>query len=398
MNYWDPAGLEILEFQRSGEPKWAWELAIPVYKNMVHSAYLNVGRNVFGNRAGVAVQSGGPGCVQVENPPGSGITEVSDCTVSGSGGGQWHRSNFGSDDYTYDMSLDLAYVTRPNNLMLDRFMMAGLTMVNRYDVSIPENLREDAVNVLNNTRQVMQHFEMLANCAEFVPGNVGQQCHNTLTQLVEELSRDNHKSNMMCQGFPGLVNGMNNSDIPAASTATECLTPQQFMVNSLIYPFYYRYLLNYGDTNNNSIRTMLMIHPLTHLQFGVDRINTIDINPFSGWWTRMFCQQDPSGTQVMTCAVETDSDGNTDMWAYNKPHTAALLYLGNALDTNDFYYGADLCTIMKTLYDTVGFTGLPGSNGLWDGVQHFNQAGWWKGTAQMMQSMVFAVGNYDTCQ
>jgi len=398
MNYWDPAGLEILEFQRSGEPQWAWELSIPVYRNMVHSAYLNTGKHVFGNRAGVAVQSGGPGCEQIENPPGSGITEVSDCTVSGSGGGQWHRSNFGSDDYTYDMSLDLAYVTRPNSLMRDRFMMAGMTMVNRYDVNIPENLREDAVNVLNNTRQVIQHFEMLANCAEFVPGNTGLQCHNTLTQLVEEISRDNHKANLLCQGYPGLVNGMNNSDIPVTATPTQCLTPQQFMTNSLIYPFYYRYLLNYGDTVNNSIRTMLMVHPLVHLQFGIDRINTSQLNPFSGWWSRMFCQLDPSGTQSMTCTAELDSDGNTDMWAYNKPHTAALLYLGNELDSNDIYYGVGFCNIMETLYDTVGFTGAPGSGGIWDGVQHFNQAGWWKGPSQMLQSVIFAVGNYDTCQ
>jgi hypothetical protein len=398
MNYWDPAGIEILEFQRSGEPKWAWELAIPVYRSMVHSAYLNTGRHVFGNRAGVAVQSGGPGCEQIENPPGSGITEVSDCTASGSGGGQWQRSNFGSDDYTYDMSLDLAYVTRPNGLMLDRFMMAGITMTNRYDVLIPEANREDAVNVLNNTRQVIQHFEMLANCAEFVAGSVGQQCHDTLIQLVEEINRDNHQANMLCQGYPGLINGMNNSDIPAGATPTECLAPQQFMVSSLIYPFYYRYLMNYGDTSNNSIRTLLMVHPLTHLQFGIDRVNTIDINPFSGWWTRLFCQLDPSGTQVMSCVAEFDSDGNTDMWAYNKPHTAALLYMGNALDTTDFYYGAEMCNIMQTLFDTTGFTGAPGSNGLWDGVQHFNQAGWWKGTAQMLQSMIFAVGNYDTCQ
>jgi|GEM_PF-1341579 len=398
MNYWDPAGLEILEFQRSGNPKWAWELAIPVYRNMVHSAYLNVGKHVFGNRAGVAVQSGGPGCEQVENPPGSGIFEVSDCTISGSGGGQWHRSNFGSDDYTYDMSLDLAYVTRPNSLMRDRFMMAGITMNNRYDVSIPENLREDAVNVLNNTRQVMQHFEMLANCAEFVPGSIGAQCHQNLIQLVEEISRDNHKPNMMCQGYPGLVNGMNNSDIPSASTPTTCLAPQQFMVNSLIYPFYHRYLLNYGDTSNNSIKSMLMIHPLVHLQFGIDRINGVDIDPFSGWWTRLLCQLDVSGTQHQTCSATTDSDGNLDMWAYNKPHTAALLYMGKELDTTDFYYGANFCGIMQRLFDTVGFTGAPGSNGLWDGVQHFNQAGWWKGTAQMLQSMVFAVGIYDTCQ
>ena len=399
MNYWDPAGLEILEFQRSGEPKWAWELALPVYKSMVHAAYLNIGFYSHGNRAGVAVQSGGPGCEQIESPPGSGIVVVSDCHINGSGGGQWHRSNFGSDDYTYNMSLDLAYITRPSGAMLDRFMMAGTTMVNRYDTSIPENFREDAVSVLNNTRQVIQHWEMLANCAEFVPGQLGQDCHNTLIQLVEEISRDNLQPGLTCQGYPGLVGGMNNSDIPNGATPSTCLTPQQFMVNSLIYPFYYRYLMNYGDTSHNTIRPTLLQMPLTHLQYGIDRINGTDIDPFGQWWTRLFCQLDGTGSQVLSCQSAQDSDGNLNMWTFNKPHTAALLYLGEALDQSGAIYGGPaFCQMMQNLYDTPGFTGTPGSNGLWSDVQHFNQAGWWKGSAQMMQSMVFAVGAYDVCQ
>ena len=397
MNYWDPAGLEILEFIRSGEPKWAWEIAIPAYKNTVHNAYLNVGFNEHGNRAGVAVQAGGPGCEFVESPPGSGNFIPGDCTSDGSGGGQWHRSAFGSDDYTYSMSLEFGYITRPNTLMRDRFQMAGHTLVNRYDVLLAENLREDFVNVMNNTRQVIQHFEMLANCAEFVPGQEGADCHTTLMQVIDELSRDNNRPNLMCQGYPGLISGMNNSDIPINAASPSCLTPQQFMVNALMYQFYHRYYLNYGDTPSNSIRDMLIQMPLVHLEQGIERLPNNDIDPFGAWWTRLFCQLDVNGTQIVSCTSAQDSDGNLQMYAYSKPATAALLFMGNELDENNDWYDINACSDFKNLFDTTGFTNSYGEAGLWDSISHFNQAGWWKGPSLMMQSIVFAVGNYDTC-
>ncbi len=396
MNYWDPAGLEILEFLRSGEPKWAWEIAIPVYKNMVHNAYLNIGFNQHGNRGGVAVQAGGPGCEFTESPPGSGNFIPGTCTADGSAGGQWHRSAFGSDDYTYGMSLEMAYITRPNTLMRDRFKMAGYMLVNRYDVLLGENLREDFVNVLNNTRQVIQHFEMLANCAEFVPGQTGASCHQSLKAVMAELSRDNNSANLICQGYPGLINGMQNSDIPNGAVSPSCLTPQQFMVNALIYQFYHRYYLNYGDTQPNSIKTMLMKLPYTHMEYGIARLANNEIDPFGAWWTRLFCQLD-TGTQIDSCTSALDSDGNLQMYAYSKPATAALLFIGLSLDENNDWFASNTCSQLKNLFDTVGFTNAYGDAGLWDTVSHFNQAGWWKGSSLMMQSVIYAVGNYDTC-
>ena len=393
MNYWDPAGIEILEYMRSGDPKWAWELAIPQYKTIMHSAYLNIGYRTHGNRAGVAVQSGGPGCLLIESPPGSGNVIIDNCMASGSGGGQWHRSNFGSDDYTYASYIDLAYLARPDILLSERFAMAGSMLVSRYDQNIAEGNREDAVNVINHTRQIIQHMEMLSNCAQFVAGNQGAVCDQILKSVVTELVNDNMTPGLLCQGYPGLINGMGNGDIPSARVdeLRQCLTPQQFMVNSLMYPFLYQFMLNNPQsTLASDVMNVLESISQVYMNYGLPTTGGGAIDPNGGWWSRMFCQLDNTGTIINSCAASLDSDGNTTMWNFNKPHTAAVTFMGAQLNSNS-------CNLFVNLFNANGFVGVPGTGSLWDDAGHFNLAGWWKGTAQMMQSMVFAVGLYDQC-
>jgi len=393
MNYWDPAGVEILEFIRSGDPKWAWELAIPQYKTIMHSAYLNIGYRTHGNRAGVAVQSGGPGCRLIESPPGSGNVIIENCMPSGSSGGQWHRSNFGSDDYTYASYIDLAYLTRPDVLLNERFSMAGSMLVSRYDQNIPESSREDAVNVVNHTRQVIQHMDMLSNCAQFVSGSQGAVCDQTLKSVVAELINDNMGPNLLCQGFSGLINGMPNGDIPGnrVDELRQCSMPQQFMLNALMYPFLYQFMLNNPQSPLSAdLAGVLDGISQTYMTYGLPFAGTA-IDPNAGWWSRMLCQLDNTGTLINSCTTSLDSDGNTTMWNFNKPHTAAITFMGAQLNGN-------ACNLFVNLYDANGFVGVPGTGSYWDDVGHFNFAGWWKGTAQMMQSMVFAVGLYDQCQ
>ncbi len=394
MNYWDPAGIESLEFLRSGDPKWAWDLAIPAYWTQAHAAYLNIGSSSHGNRAGVAVQSGGPGCVLVFDPD---IMEFvpSVCTSDGSGGGQWHRSGLGSDDYTYAMSMELGYVLRPNLAFRDRLRQAGRMVVSRYDPAIPEANREQAVNAFNNTRQVVQHLEMLANCAEFVPGPDGLACHDRLQSIVSELARDNLPSAMICQGFPGLVTGMANDDIPGPPSGlpTRCVTPQQFMVNALMYQFYYRYWRNYGDPLGGSVQRMLIEYPQQLFTWSVARLPNGDIDTGGNWAAALDCMLDAGGTNVISCVASPDSDGSVILPGYNKAHTAALLLISDELDSS-----MGLCQRVRAAYDDNDLSGAPTDfNARWNDVGHFNQAGWWKGSSQMLQGMVFGVGLYDSC-
>ena len=350
MNYWNPSGAELFEFLRSGDPSWVWDFALPQSWLQMFTAYLNIGDHDHGNRGGHAVTSGG------------------------TGEGQWHRSAFGSDDYTYNMGMELAYALRPSPSLRDRFAQAGRTVVLRYDIpKADEIFREEFVSQVDITRQVIQHFIMLANCAEFVPGAQGQQCHDKLMELLVELGEDNLRAGIMCQG-----------DVPAANS---CFTPQQFMQNSLIYGFFHRTYLNYGDPSpSGSIARALVEAPLNLYAFGLEKQADGESLVAQGdWAAAMECDLTAGGTEVDSCQPSPDSDNNFFMYAPTLPHTAALLLMAHELDP-----GIELCEIVQEVYEDPD---------LFAGWGEFlgNESGWWKGAAQMMQSVVFGVGLYDTC-
>ena len=400
-NYWDPAGVELLEFLASGDPRWAWDMAIPAYWVQAFLAFLNTGENFAGNRNGMAVESGGPGCLPTGSPP-----FVEPCTADGTGGGHWHRTGLGSDDYTYAMSMELGYALRPNLPLRDRFGQAGQTVIDRYDPSIPEADREAFVNAVNITRQVIQHFEMLANCAEFVPGARGQACQDRLHELVAELARDNLAAGVFCQGEVDFGMGL-NGDIPGppASPPSQCYSPQQFMTNALMYPFFHRYWSNYrhaqdADVLNTAtaVRRALVEMPRALYTGGpggpvppLEQDGNGDLVPFGDWASILDCTMDPGGTTLVSC-VTADDGGPLFMLNQNQPHTVALLLMAHDIDP-----AVGLCEVSRTAYDDPDLTGSPGDGGTFDVVGHFNQAGWWKGVAQMLQGVHFGLGIYDTC-
>jgi hypothetical protein len=99
----------------------------------------------------------------------------------------------------------------------------------------------------------------------------------------------------------------------------------------------------------------------------------------------MSCQLTGDGASIVSCRAEEDSDGQLSMWAPVKPHTAALLLMSDELDPTN-----GLCELTREAYDDSGLT-----DGWWE--YRSNGSGWWKGASQMMQSMVFGVGLYETC-
>jgi len=347
MNYWNPSGAELLEFLRVGDPKWVWDFALPQSWLMMHSAYLNIGDETHGSGAGgLAVTSGG------------------------TGEGQWHRSAFGSDDYNYNMGMQLAYAIRPNPAFRDRFAQAGETLVARYSIPRADQVdREMFVNQVDITRQVIQHYEMLANCAEFVPGATGTDCRARLTELVEELATDNLAPGVLCQG-----------DIPSPVT---CDQPQQFMQSSLMVHFFHRYLRNWGDAAG-LLERALVNGPRIYYEQGTAKLaNGTDIDVNGAWAAILSCPLTNGGTEVGSCSWIQTGDG--DLLWHNKPHNIGLILMAHELDPD-----LSLCALAKRALEH------PDLLNAWPG-SHFNQAGWWKGTAQMMQGAVFAIGIYDTC-
>ncbi|HUG86017.1 MAG TPA: DUF11 domain-containing protein, partial [Euzebya sp.] len=383
MNYWDPAGAETIEFLSTGDPRWLWDFALMGYWTQMHLAYLNTGFNFVGNRNGLAVESGGPGCPPGEDP----------CTADGTGGGHWHRTGGGSDDYAYAMSIELGYALRPNLLLRDRFAQAGQTVRNRYDTAIPEANRDQFISVIDVSRQVIQHFEMLANCAELIPGQRGQDCHDRLLEVIGELARDNLAAGILCTGNTA------NGEIlgPPAPLPTECSTPAQFMQNALMYQFLHRFYSNYRhapgaatQTTVQRVRRALVDSPRVLYEQGIQQDAGGVPVPFGDWAAALLCNLG-DGTAVVSCEAASDGESET-MYAYNQVASVALLLMAHDVDPS-----VDLCLAGRAAFDDPALTGGPDDGGAMATVSHFNQAGWWKAVSQMMQGVAFGVGLNDVC-
>ena len=345
-NYWNPSGAELTELLRTGDPRWAWDFALPQSWRQSFSAYLNLGEHSHGNRNGFTVAG------------------------TGSGEGHWSRDGFNSsDDYNYNLGMQLAYALRPNVALRDRFSQAGLTVVERYDVPQSQQARRDPfVNGVNLARGMIQHFEHLANCAEFSPGARGSACHAKLIELLTELVNDNASAGVLC-----------GEDIPGGNP---CSTPQQFMTNAHIYHFFHRLHANYGDIGGLLSRAVIET-PLAYYTWATPKQGdgaSIAIGP--DWPGGMDCDLTPDRTQVISCTGWLGSDPT---FFENKPHTVALMLMAHQLDPS-----LALCQISKNALDELvagdAFGGYLA-----------NDAGWWKGAAQMMQGMAYAVGAYEVC-
>ncbi|MEM6995129.1 MAG: hypothetical protein AAF721_31740 [Myxococcota bacterium] len=344
MNYWNPAGAELHEFFRSGDPKYVWEFALPQSYLQMHSAYVNIGEHTHGNRNGFAAISGG------------------------SGEGQWHRSGQGSADYSYNQAIDEAYVIRPDALMRRRFAHAGATVRGVYTIPQAQQTERWDSNYLAVDRFHMQRFDMLANCAEFVPGDEGRGCHDKLAEIMAEIAEDNLSAGMICQ-----------PDLPS----DVCWAPQQFMLNSMMYGTLMRHYLNYGG---DALRRALVEAPRTLYRLGMDKLadgETLDVT--GDWAAQMMCQLSADRTEVEACE-RIEVEGSVGMFGHNRPQTLALLLMSDGLDDAD-----GLCSIARQALDESIYVPLE------DYVSVGGGGGWWKGSSQMMQSLVFAVGGYDVC-
>lgn len=357
MNYWNPSGAELLEFFRTGDPKWVWDFALPQSWLQMFTAYLNIGDHQIGNRGGLAVNSGGIG------------------------EGHWHRerrladgtSVNGSDDYNYNMGQHLAYAIRPNLPMRDRFCQAGRTLVDRYGIPRSREMeREEFVSQIDITRQSIQHFEMLANAAEFVPTDElgAASFDGRLREIVRELAEDNLSAGVMCQI---------NEREPAVGDW--CFLPQQFMQNSQIYYFFLRYALNYDD--NEGVRRMLVEAPRVLNEYGLPHAADGSLVVEGDWASRLRVRLSADRTQVVGVELAPDSDNQLAMYGENKPQTMSLLWISDTLSGE-----RDLSRLAADAADTMDF------DASWGSVM-MNESGWWKAAAQVMQGTVFGVGLYD---
>ncbi|MEM9073778.1 MAG: hypothetical protein AAGE52_35130 [Myxococcota bacterium] len=336
LNYWNASGALLHEFFRSGDPAYAWDMALPASWLQAHAAYYNLGRRSHGTRNGLAVSSGGTGI------------------------GRWHRGDGGSDDYGYNLGLQLAYLVRPTVGLRDRFEAAGRTVLERY---APDGPRERFFTARDLSRQTTQHFEMLANCAQFVPGEAGNTCRERLHELVRELYEDNLRGGVVC-----------TLDEPSG----RCEMPQQFMINALMVPFFVRYLRTW-PRRLPELRETLLAYATTYRRYGLS--DPIDVDAAETFAARLACNLN-ADRSIADCELQSDSDGNTYMYRETRPQTLAALIQLEALAGDDCALSAavDDPRLMPML-DSWAPEG----------------AGFWKGASQMLQGVVYAAGLSERC-
>ncbi len=349
LNYWDPALIELTEFQRSGQPRWLWEFALPQSRLMSYTAYYHFGRfpNGAGANSNIAGHSFGSG---------------------GNGEGLWHRSGAGSADYTYNRHQAVAHVLRPSIAQHDRFAAAGHAASLRFSNDRNDDTTWAAIGRLN-----LQYIESLANCAQFVHGSAGINCDTRLREVLTHLIENSLSAGLMCE--------------LKLEPGADCFVGQNFMLYAWFYPILERLFLNYGESLSPALaqswRHALSITP-AQLLASLPTTGNGDIDVDASWPNGVFCQLSGAGfSQIDRCTPVPDPDNLSQ----NKLAMLSLLARGHA---NDPALG--LCAAVQQI----------GTDLFQDGsalsvLQAVVRGGWWKGAVESAQSLSTAVLGFERC-
>jgi hypothetical protein len=349
LNYWDPALIELIEFQRSGQPRWLWEFALPQARLMAYTAYFNFGPfpNGAGANSNIAGHSFGSG---------------------GNGDGLWHRSNSGSADYTYNRHQALSYVLRPSLAQQDRFAAAGHAASLRFFDDPNDDTTWSAIGRLN-----LQYIESLANCAQFVEGTAGSICDTRLREVLSRLVQNSLSAGLMCE--------------LKFELGPDCFMGQNFMLYAWFYPILERLYLNYAHTFpvplEQAWRHALGRTP-AQLLASLPTTPGGDVDVNASWPNGVSCQLGgPGFTQVVSCTAVPDPDNLTQ----NKLAMLSLLVRGQQYDGL-----SGLCAATRQ----IGSDLFQGTSTL--GVlQAVAGGGWWKGAVESAQELSTAALGYGRC-
>lgn len=310
---------------------------------MGYTAYLNIGKKEHDYfRNGLCINSGG------------------------SGDGQWHRSGFGSDDYMYNLAMKHAYVIRPDPIHRRRLEMTGRTVRLRYSRSTAEVDRDIYMERLDISRGVIQHMEAGLNCAEFAHSG-GNQCNDWFLAVMSEFIEDNLSTGSICQ--PDVVSG------------NSCPQAQTFMQISMMYEFFARSYLHYGDINNGGLRKAVLGIPEGLFHHAIDKSGT-SINYRGNHAYLLSCTTNGDRSALNSCSFQDAGDG-LYLYEHNLNSLMSALLLGS-------YFGStiDFCNLVENA--------LMSSSVTW-GFVFVAGAGWTKGTSQMMSLLGYGVGMLDLC-
>lgn len=348
LNYWDPVQIELTEFLRGGDPRWAWEFALPQSWLMAYTAYYNFGRwpNATGSTSNIAGHSFGSG---------------------GTGDGLWHRSASGSADYTYNRHQSLAYVLWPSVAHQDRLAEAGIAAGLRFTNDPQDDTSWAAVGRLN-----LQYVQSLATCAEFVPGVIGENCDSRLREVLGHLITNSLSAGLICE-------------LQLQADAS-CAMGQYFMLYAWYYPILDRLYLNYRHSLPVA-QADLLLRALREtpqrVLASLPRTAGGEVDVDAIWPNVSLCTLGGSAFDtVQNCSVVPDPDNLSQ----NKPATLSLLTRGR-----DWSGDPALCMAARQAEQALFSMDVLGP------LRQTLSGGWWKGAVESGQELSTAALGIQRC-
>jgi hypothetical protein len=346
-NYWSASSSELVEYLRSGDPKWVWDFAFPLELTFLNAVLYNTGTRTptFDIRSGFH----------------AGAYSSNDQRS-----GRAFRSGYSSDDYAYDQGSDEAYLVRPTGSIREVFAKACRTALVRYptEATLPERQREEFVNVREINRQTIQHWNMLRYAAEFERDpQLAGACQARLTDIMTELARDNLRSGVACVADSG--------------NASACGTAASFVYTSLINDFLDAYARHHAgtagaDAARRTVATMARQYADTLM---TKRANgTIDV---AGEWGAYLNCSFASG-ELRGC---TSAQGPEPVYDYERPSHLSIALAGDP----------ERCAASAPAF------GEALGGGGFEQIFTAPAVGWWKGASQAMQNVVLGVGAAEAC-
>mmetsp|Transcript_32853 Transcript_32853/g.76700 ORF Transcript_32853/g.76700 Transcript_32853/m.76700 type:complete len:861 (-) Transcript_32853:335-2917(-) len=346
-NYWSATSSELMEFYRSGHPKWAWDFAIPAERTFLKAVVYNVGTR----------------------SPTSDIRSGFHAGNLGNGdqrSGQPFRFGYSSDDYLYNQGSDEAYLVRPSRSLEEVFAKACRTFIRRYDAS--ETGGDEYVSQLAITRQVMQHVNMLRYAAEYVQdATLNQACHSKLEVVVQKYVNHNLFAGIFCAAHAGNM--------------AACSSDAAFMYGALhadVFFGIWRHMRNaslraaVGSALAETSRRIWQHVVVKDLDGAVDA---------SAQWNNELRCTFVSGA-IRRC--EGRSIGEPT-YPSEHPMLLSTVLMGDELAS----LGHSLCASAAA--------GLSTSMALMDWQSYFRVSGWWKGAAQSMRTLIHGLGVAESC-
>ncbi|MCA9520669.1 MAG: hypothetical protein KC609_06845, partial [Myxococcales bacterium] len=345
---------ELLEFFRTGNPSWVWDLALPQSDLLLYSAWYNTDRR----------------------PSRYNGFYVGD----GTGEGDWHRPSVAPvGATTHNLGIKLAYVLRPSPMVLDRFVAAADAFRLRYDKprekqnerGPDQRIELASLDGTPSGEILFEHLEMLQNCAEFVPGALGDACLTTVDAVYDELVEENIVAHTACAGDPAPV--------------ANCSARSYAMLARIGARVIYRYVtaLRPNTATSLALRQMLVesARQLTDVLLPkLTTKNALDLD--ADWFAAMECTR--NGDALESCTTSSDPSDKVDpAW---RPALLSLVFIASQLDPT-----FDRCELMlNTFADLNMYAGWLATLA--------TTPGWDAYSAGMLDAAIFSVGGLDRCQ